>query len=102
MKKNKHFLFVSFAALFLFGGCATTILSNDRIIDETAGALKLLPDDITIENRRTEIINTYYSVKTTDGKEYNCIINGGNILTLGILNSPRCTIIKEGQKNFRQ
>jgi hypothetical protein len=102
MKKNKYFLFISFAALFLFGGCATTILSNDRIIDETAGALKVLPNDITIENRRTEIINTYYSVKTTDGKEFNCIINGGNILTLGILNSPRCTIIKEGQKNFHQ
>jgi hypothetical protein len=102
MKKNKYFLFISFAALFLFGGCATTILSNDRIMDETAGALKVLPKDITIENRRTEIINTYYSVKTTDGKEFNCIINGGNILTLGILNSPRCTIIKEGQKNFRQ
>ena len=102
MKINKYFLFISFAALFLFGGCATTILSDDRIIGETAGALKILPDDITIENRRTEIINTYYSVKTTDGKEFNCIINGGNILTLGILNSPRCTLIKEGGKNFRQ
>jgi hypothetical protein len=99
--KKKYFLFVMFIALFFFGGCATTILSNDRIVDETAGTLKVLPDDITIENRRTEIINTYYSVKTTDGKEYNCIINGGNILTLGILNAPRCTLIKEGGKNFR-
>jgi hypothetical protein len=77
-------------------------LSNDRIVDETTGALGMLPNDITIENRRTEIINTYYTVKTKDGKEFNCIINGGNILTLGILNSPRCTIIKEGEKNFRQ
>jgi hypothetical protein len=59
--KNKYFLFVSFAALFLFGGCATTILSDDRIVDETAGALKILPDDITIENRRTESVNTYYT-----------------------------------------
>jgi hypothetical protein len=100
--KKKYFLFVSFTALVFFGGCATTILSNDRIVDETAGALGMLPNDITIENRRTEIINTYYTVKTTDGKEFNCIINGGNILTLGILNSPRCTIINEGEKNFRQ
>jgi len=100
--KNNYILFVSFVALFLFGGCATTILSNNRIIDETAGALGMLPNDITIENRRTEIINTYYTVKTTDGKAFNCIINGGNILTLGILNSPRCTIIKEGEKNFSQ
>ena len=100
--KNKYFLFVSFAALFLFGGCATTILSNDRITDETAGALGMLPDEITIENRRSEMINTYYSVKTKDGREFNCIINGGNILTLGILNPPRCTKIREGEKNFRQ
>jgi hypothetical protein len=100
--RKKYFLYVLFTALFFLGGCATTILSNDRIIDETAGALNLLPNDITIENRRTEIINTYYSVKTTDGKEFNCIINGGNILTLGILYSPRCTLIKEGGKTFRQ
>lgn len=99
---NKYFLFVSFAALFFFGGCATTILSNDRITDETAGALKMLPDDIAIENRRTENINTYYTVKTKDGKEFNCIINAGNILTLGILPPPKCTIIKEGEKSFRQ
>ena len=100
--KKKYFLFVSFTTLFLFGGCATTILSNARIIDETAGALGMLPNDITIENRRTEIINTYYTVKTTDGKEFNCIINAGNILTFGLLNAPKCTIIREGGKNFRQ
>jgi hypothetical protein len=100
--KNKYFLFISFVALFLLGGCATTILSNDRLTGETAGELGMLPDDITIENRRSEMINTYYSVKTKDGREFNCIINGGNILTLGILNPPRCTIIKEGEKNFRQ
>jgi hypothetical protein len=99
---NKYVLFLSFTALFLFGGCATTILSNDRIIDETAGAIGIMPNDITIENRRTEIINTYYSVKTKDGKEFNCIINAGNILTWGILSPPECTIIKEGEKNFRQ
>ena len=100
--KKKYILFVSFATLFLFSGCATTILSNDRIVDETAGALKMLPDDITIENRRTESVNTYYTVKTKDGKDFNCIINAGNILTLGILPPPNCTIIKEGQKSFRQ
>jgi hypothetical protein len=71
--KNKYFLFVSFAALFLFGGCATTILSDDRITDETAGALGMLPNDITIENRRTKMINTYYTVKTKDGKEFRFI-----------------------------
>ena len=100
--KNKYFLCVSFSVLFLLGGCATTVLSNNRIIDETAGELKMLPDDITIENRRSEKINTYYSVKTKDGREFNCIINGGNILTFGILDPPRCTEIKEGEKNFRQ
>ena len=91
--KKRYFLFVSFTILFFVGGCATTILSNNRIVDETAGTLGLLPNDITIENRRTEIINTYYSVKLTDGREFNCIINGGNILTLGILSSPRCTLL---------
>ena len=93
--KNKYFLFIPFAALVLLGGCATTILSNDRITDETAGELGMLPDDITIENRKTKMINTYYTVKTKDGQEFNCIISGGNILTLGILNPPRCTKIGE-------
>ena len=89
--KRKSILFVSSVALILLSGCATTILSNERIASETAGMLGMSKNDITVENRRTEMTNTYYTVKTIDGKEFNCIINGGNILTMGVINPPMCT-----------
>ena len=74
----------------LLSGCATTLLSNERIISNTAGVLGISPDDITISNRRTEMVNTYYIAKTKKGAVYACAINGGNLLTAGMVNAPTC------------
>ncbi len=34
--------------------------------------------------------NTFYNVKAKDGKEFNCVVNGGNVLTAGMINGPFC------------
>ena len=87
-------------ALFSFTGCAsiagkTNTLTDDKIKSETSGVLGYSPDDLKITSRRTEGTNTYVGLKTKDGKEFNCIINGGNFLTLGMINPPMCA--KKGQ-----
>ena len=81
--------------LLLVSGCAIglgqgQLLSDERILQETARALSLEPSDITISDRETSGVNTYYTVTTIDGRELNCLLNGGNILSLGLTNPPLC------------
>jgi len=81
-------------------GCAsiaggTNMLTDDKIRSETAGTLGYAPDDLTITSRRTEGTNTYVMLKAADGKEFACTVNGGNLLTMGIVNPPLCN--KKGE-----
>ncbi|AIC20882.1 MULTISPECIES: hypothetical protein [Pseudomonas] len=68
----------------------TNTLSDEQIKSQTSGALGYAPSDVSIVSRRTEGTNTYVALKTNDNKEFNCIINGGNLLTLGMTNPPSC------------
>lgn len=86
---------LALVALMALGGCgsiasSTNSLSDDRLKSEAAGALGLSPGELSLVNRRTESTNTYYAVKARDGKEYNCVINGGNLLSFGMTNPPSC------------
>jgi hypothetical protein len=86
---------LALVALISLGGCgsiasSTNSLSDERLKSEAAGAIGLSPDALSLLNRRTEGTNTYYAVKARDGKEYDCIINGGNLLSFGMTNPPSC------------
>lgn len=70
-------------------GCASTMLQNDRLLSVTANTLGVGESDLTITNRRTVGLETYY-IATTKREEYACVINGGNILTMGMVNPPMC------------
>lgn len=83
------------AASALFTGCAslasgTNMLSDERIVSETSGAMGYPPADVTLVSRRTEGVNTYVELKTKDGKQFTCIVNGGNLLSMGMTNPPVC------------
>lgn len=71
-------------------GCAATVISDQRIQSSTAGVLGLSPDQVTIQDRRSELTNTYYVAKTTSGDEYGCAISG-SVLSAGMVNPPTCT-----------
>lgn len=76
-------------------GCAslatsTNTLSDDRIKSESSGALGYSPEELSLVSRRTEGVNTYVNLKAKDGKEFTCIINGGNLLSFGMTNPPMC------------
>lgn len=74
---------------------STNSLTDDKIRSETAGALGYAPSDLTITSRRTEGTNTYVTLKSSDGKEFACTVNGGNLLSMGIVNPPLCN--KKGE-----
>lgn len=92
-----HFPTASFAAILslaLLSGCSTVaektnFLSDADIKSKVAGTLGHTPDAITLVNRRTEGTNTYVTVRVNK-KEFACTLNGGNLLTAGIVNPPSC------------
>ncbi|KPC54830.1 hypothetical protein [Amantichitinum ursilacus] len=74
---------------------STNMLTDEKIRSSTGGALGYAPADLTIVSRRTDGTNTYVAVKAKDKKEFNCIINGGNLLTMGMTNPASCA--KKGE-----
>ena len=68
----------------------TNNLSDDSIANQTSGVLGYAPSDLTVVSRRTSGVNTYVEVRAEDGKSFNCILNGGNLLSLGLTNPPSC------------
>jgi len=91
-----HKSIITIALLVLtLSGCAvvaekTNFLSDTDLKSQAAGALGYTTADITLVSRRTEGTNTYAVVKTMDNKNFNCIVNGGNLLTMGMVNPPTC------------
>lgn len=66
-------------------------MSDDKVKSEAAGALGYEPSQLTLVSRRTEGTNTYATLRASDGKEFACTINGGNLLSAGMVNPPTCT-----------
>lgn len=85
---------------FALSGCAaiaggTNSLTDERIKAETSGALGYSPEQIDIVSRSIQGVNTYVGLVAAGKQQYTCIINGGNILTLGMVNPPMCS--KKGE-----
>lgn len=90
MSKMSKSVVVAFG-VFALTGCASQLLSDDRLVANTAGVLGVTPSDLSISDRRTELTNTYYVARVRGGATYACTINGGNALSLGMVNPPFCT-----------
>lgn len=68
----------------------SNMLSDERVIAESAGALGLAPAELSLQSRHTSGTNTYAVLRSRAGKEYSCTINGGNLLSFGMSNPPSC------------
>lgn len=99
---NCHPTRLLFARLAIAGfallsiGCAsvaggTNMLTDERIVSESAGALGLAPAELSLVSRRTEGTNTYAVLRSKEKREYACVINGGNLLSFGMVNPPTCS-----------
>lgn len=73
----------------------TNVLSDTKIISSSAGVLGLEPSQLTLVSKRVDGTNTYANLKAAGGKEYTCVINGGNLLSMGMTNPPMCS--KKGE-----
>lgn len=90
-------LTVASATVFasLISGCSTiaektNFISDDQIRSKVGGALGAAPDSVTIISRRTSGTDTYVDVRVQGKRDYACTLNGGNALTMGIINPPTC------------
>ena len=87
---KKGFVLV-IAVMGALSGCASQLLSEDRLLSNTADALFVKPSDLTISERKEKVPNTFYvATINKTGRQYNCIVNGGSALTLGFTNPPMC------------
>lgn len=87
---HKTILALLTASLAL-AGCASTLLSDDRIRESTAMALNQPTSAVTISGRRYDgATNTYYTANTPRGT-FACTINGGSVMALGMTNPPQCS-----------
>lgn len=80
--------------VIFLSGCATQLLSDDRIRNNTAGVIGAPADTITITDRHEELPNTYYTATVRNGKKvamYACSINGGTLLDVGMVTAPTCS-----------
>lgn len=80
-------------------GCSTVaektnFLSDEEIKSKVAGTLGYPLNRTVLSDRRTDGTNTYAIVRTDDKKEFACTINGGNLLSMGMVNPPTCTLRK--------
>jgi hypothetical protein len=83
------------ASLATLSACSTiaektNFMSDSDIQSKVAGTLGYTPDAITLLSRRTEGTNTYVVVRAGGKKEFACTLNGGNLLSGGIVNPPSC------------
>ena len=65
------------ASAALASGCAwmagaSSVITNDKLVERTAFALGVAPAQITIVDRRDEGFMSRYRVRTVAGREYNC------------------------------
>ena len=90
-------LALALAIAMPFSGCASIessskdMLTDERIKAETSAALGYRPQELAIDSRRVQGLNTYVALTAKDGKQFNCMINGGNWLSMGLTNAPVCS-----------
>jgi hypothetical protein len=75
----------------LMGGCASQLLSDERLRENTAGIVGVPASEITVSERKELVPNTYYTATTKGGRVYTCMVNGGGVLAAGMVNPPSCS-----------
>lgn len=68
----------------------TTFISGNQIESKVSGVLGYAPDAVTILNRCTSSTDTYVEVGVGENKTFGCMLNGGNLISGGIINTLTC------------
>jgi hypothetical protein len=91
---DRYRLLAALAAVGLLGACVGTkvLVPDSRLVSITANMLGVTPDEVAISNRRGGGLNTYYTARVGD-RAYACMVNGGSVMTFGMVNPPLCNPI---------
>lgn len=57
-------------------GCASTVVKEDHLKQKAAFALGLEPNSFAVSDRVDDGLQTRYSVRTHDGRKFNCYVEG--------------------------
>jgi hypothetical protein len=91
MQKPRRVLILLTLAVFTGVGCASHLLSDERLRSSTAGLIGARSETITISDRREQMSDTRYTATTSSGQIYDCVIDGGGIFSFGMVNLPGCS-----------
>jgi len=79
------------SAIAVTAGCAELTLTDERLASEAGGVLGISPTNLSVTERRSSAgSGTYFSVRASNGRRYNCVITGGGPLAFGLTNPPDC------------
>jgi len=93
-------ILVSFAAVALFSGCAAQVVKEEHLKQKTAFALGLDQNAFTISDRVDDGLQTRYSVKTNNGRKFNCYVEGAfGFTTGGVVSDAICKQIGANGKS---
>lgn len=87
--KIRNILAIS-AVTILSAGCASQLLSDDRLANSTAAMIGVPANELTVSGRNEVGGQTYYKAKSKAGVEYDCMISGGNFATAGMIQGAQC------------
>ena len=68
------------------------MLSDADLTSKSADALGVPAASLTLLDRRADGVNTYADFRATNGAQYHCLINGGNLLSMGMTNDMALAI----------
>jgi hypothetical protein len=85
---KRNALAIAFFTLFL-AGCGMQPVSDESLRANTAGVLGVSSSEVTISDRTTQAMNTYYIAKMKSGQEYACVFETGDVYT-GMGDPPQC------------
>ncbi|HYW57035.1 MAG TPA: hypothetical protein VE934_08740 [Polaromonas sp.] len=90
--------FSQLAIVAACSGCASQMLSDEKLRAHTSPLIGVSAAELTILNRNEQGTNTYYTARTKSGAEYHCSINGGGVLAAGMVQGGQCAKTPEISK----
>ncbi|KKL02492.1 hypothetical protein EIK76_10605 [Rheinheimera mesophila] len=83
------------ACIHLLSACSvvaekTNILTDQQLVEYAAGATGHPIASLELLQRSASGTVTSYKVKAKNNVTFHCVLNGGNILSMGIVNPPVC------------
>jgi len=87
----KHVATLTAVAALGIAGCASVAVTDDAIRTNTATALHVAPESLTITNRTNQGVKTSYLASTSNGHQYSCYVTGSVSVIGRVVSDAVCT-----------